>query len=80
MDCCGREETNEESKEIMKGGNSIVKISKKTVLWLVIGLLVIATIFLTFKASLVGAGNAQTTVSAARTAVSTASGGMVGGC
>ena len=64
----------------MKGGKSMVEINKKTMLWIVIGILVIATIFLTFKASSIGTGAAQATASAARTAASTASSGMVGGC
>lgn len=81
MDCCGNAHTNKESEEkSMKGGKSMVKISNKTLLWIVIGILLIATIFLTFKSSSVGTGAAQATVSAARTAASTASSGMVGGC
>ena len=82
MDCCkNTKQTKKENKEeSMKGGKSMAEINKKTMLWIVIGILVIATIFLTFKASSIGAGAAQATASAAKTAVSTASGGMVGGC
>ena len=82
MDCCNtKQNTKKENKEeSMKGGKRMVEINKKTMLWIVIGILVIATIFLTFKASSIGTGAAQTTASATRTAVSTASSGMVGGC
>ena len=82
MDCCNtKQNTKKENKEeIVKGGKSMAKINKKTMLWIVIGVLLIATIFLTFKASSIGTGAAQTTASATRTAVSTASSGMVGGC
>ena len=80
MDCCNTKETKHEKEESMKGGKSMAKINKKTMLWIVIGILLIATIFLTFKASSIGTGAAQATASAARTAASTASSGMVGGC
>ena len=82
MDCCNtKQNTKKENKEeIVKGGKSMAKINKKTMLWIVIGVLLIATIFLTFKASSIGTGAAQATASAARTAASTASSGMVGGC
>jgi len=82
MDCCNtKQNTKKENKEeIVKGGKSMAKINKKTMLWIVIGILLIATIFLTFKASSIGTGAAQATASAARTAASTASSGMVGGC
>jgi len=82
MDCCEnmKEEKKESKEENMKGGKSMVEISKKTMLWIVIGILVLATIFLTFKASSIGVGTVQATASAAKTAASTASSGMVGGC
>ena len=82
MDCCNtKQNTKKENKEeIVKVGKSMAKINKKTMLWIVIGILLIATIFLTFKASSIGTGAAQATASAARTAASTASSGMVGGC
>ena len=82
MDCCNtKQNTKKENKEeSMKGGKSMAKINKKTILWIVIGILVIATIFLTFKSSSIGTGAAQSTASAVRTAASTASSGMVGGC
>ena len=82
MDCCENtiQTKRENREERMKGGKSMAKINKKTMLWIVIGVLLIATIFLTFKASSIGTGAAQATASAARTAASTASSGMVGGC
>jgi len=83
MDCCEntkQNKKNEDKLKIMKGGKSMADINKKTLLWIIIGILVIATIFLTFKASSIGTGAAQTTASAAKTAASTASSGMVGGC
>jgi len=88
MDCCENSKTNmkktkmkdENNGESMKGGNKIVEIKKSTLIWVVIGVLVIATIFLTFKASSIGTGAAQATASAAKTVASTASSGMVGGC
>ncbi len=82
MDCCNTKQNikKESKEESMKGGNNMVEINKKTMLWIVVGILVIATIFLTVKASAIGTGAAQTTASAVRTAASTASSGMVGGC
>ena len=83
MDCCENTKQNTKNKfnnESMKGGKRMVEVKKNTMLWIVIGILVLATIFLTFKASSIGAGAAQTTASVVRTAASTASGGMVGGC
>ncbi len=54
MDCC--ENTKQNSKKminekIVKGGKSMVEAKRNTMLWIVIGVLLIATIFLTFKAS-----------------------------
>jgi len=87
MDCCGgknEDESNNLERKIkekkVKGGKNMTNTNKKTMMWIVIGLLVVATIFLTFKASSIGTGAAQATALAARTAVSTASSGMVGGC
>ena len=87
MDCCNTKEKKHEKTTCpgmgklkegsMKGGKSMVAIRKNTLMWVVIGILVIATIFLTVKASSIGTGPAQAT---ARTAASTASSGMVGGC
>ncbi|MDO8460279.1 MAG: hypothetical protein Q7S74_04175 [Nanoarchaeota archaeon] len=82
MDCCNTKQNikNESKEESMKGGKSMVEVKKNMMLWIVIGILVIATIFLTFRASSIGTGAAQSTASAARTAASTTSSGMVGGC
>ena len=73
-----------------------VKIKKKTMLWIVIGILLIMTIFLTIKTSSIGAGgtgkidttgwtandimNYEMHGTVPAKASSTASGGMVGGC
>ena len=62
----------------MKGGR--FRMEKRFVLWIVIGVLFLATLFLTFKA---GSGNGIETAQAsglvAKSAVSSGA-GMVGGC
>jgi len=82
MDCCEntKQNTKNENKEIMKGGNRMADIKKNVMLWVVIGIMLIAIIFLTVKASSIGTGTAQAVASAAKTAASSASSGMVGGC
>lgn len=79
MDCCN---TNKEEHvgdlEKMKGGK--IKMERRMLLWIIIGVLFIAVLFLTFKA---GTGGSSSTViqsagSVARSAAS--SSGMVGGC
>ncbi len=77
MDCC-RNTKHENKEESLKGGKNMAETKNNTTMWVVIGVLVIATIFLTIKASSLGA--AQATASVAKAAVSTASSGMVGGC
>ena len=78
MDCCNTKENKRNNEEVnMKGGKSM-EIDKKTMLWIVIGLLVLATIFLTLKASSIGA--VQSVASGVQAVASTASSGMVGGC
>ena len=67
----------EESKEL-KGGNK--KMNTRITLWVIIGLLFIAALFLTFKA---GAAGSVGTVQAAGSAVTNSApsySGMVGGC
>jgi hypothetical protein len=60
----------------MKGGD---KMERRIVLWVVIGAMFIATLFLTFKVGSVSSG--VETVQAAGGAVkAAASSGMVGGC
>ena len=77
MDCC--ENTKHENKEeSMKGGKKMAEVKNNIMMWIIRGVLLIATIFLTIKSSSLGA--AQATVSVAKTAASTASSGMVGGC
>ena len=51
-------------------------MDKKIMLWVLIGVLFIFTLFLTFKAGAGSIGTAQ----AVSTAASSSSGGMVGGC
>ena len=60
----------------LKGGKSKFKMEKKTLLWVVIGVMFLAVLFLTFKVS-GNAGAAQTTGQVAKSVVSS---GMVGGC
>lgn len=63
----------------MKGG--IFKMNTRIALWAVIGVLFVATIYLTFKTGDVSAAqsSAQTTVVAVKSAA-TSSNAMVGGC
>ena len=51
-------------------------MDNRIMLWIVIGVLFVATLFLTFKAGAGSIGTAQ----AVSTAASSSSGGMVGGC
>lgn len=74
MDCCNAEND-------MKGGKSI-KMDRKIMMWGIIAILFIATLFLVFKAgttgNVVAAQSAGSAVKSAAT--SAASSGMVGGC
>ena len=49
MNCCGN--TKKTKKETMKGGKIMVEINKKTMLWIIIGVLSLSVLFLTYKAS-----------------------------
>ena len=54
MDCCEntkRDMEYEDKVENMKGGKSMVEINKKAMLWIVIGVLFLAVLFLTYKVS-----------------------------
>ena len=53
MDCCGntKQTKHENMGESVKGGKSMVEIKKNTLMWIVIGVLFLAVLFLTFKAS-----------------------------
>ena len=73
------EECCENLNKQMKGGAIKMEIRKKTLMWIVIGILFVAVLFLTFKVSGNTAG-AQATGQVVRTAASSASAGMVGGC
>ena len=86
MDCCKTKKENKCCKDLekmdelksLKGGFNKMQIRKKTLMWIVIGVLFLAVLFLTFKVS----GNtsaAQATGQVTRTAAS-AGAGMVGGC
>ena len=83
MDCCtenhDKAHSNSQSSNEMKGGR--FRMEKRLVLWIVIGVLFLATLFLTFKA---GSGNsvgiAQATSLVAKSATASPGAGMVGGC
>ena len=79
MDCCDTKNNGKHCKDLkheeMKGGTTM-RIKKSTLLWVAIGILLAATLFLTFKASSISSGVVQ----AASTAASSAASGMVGGC
>ncbi len=81
MDCCKTNNREECCKDINK--SSLLKDHKetegekmrtKTILWIVIGAMFVAALFLTFKAGSIG------NVEAVQAAGSAASSGMVGGC
>ena len=77
MDCCKTKDKDGCCKDIkLKGGKNKFKMEKKTLLWVVIGVMFLAVLFLTFKVS-GNAGAAQTTGQVAKSVVSS---GMVGGC
>ncbi len=81
MDCCSTNEKLEypNNLEKVKGGK-LIKMERRIWLWIVVGILFIAVLFLVFKAGAGGAtGNVvQTAGSVAKSAAS--SSGMVGGC
>src|SRR3989344_2471975 len=62
------------NEESVKGGKNMVEIKKKLMLWIVIGILFIATIFLTLKSSSIGTESAQATALVAKTAASSGTG------
>ena len=75
MDCCG---TKNQNYGEVKGGK--FRMERRIVLWVVIGFLFLAALFLIFKA---GSGGSIETAKAAGLAVKSAassSAGMVGGC
>lgn len=77
MNCCdANEKENKNDLKELKGGKTI-KMERKIILWIVIGILFIAVLFLVFKAGVAG----NVVQSAGSTAKSVASSsGMVGGC
>ena len=70
MDCCANKNKHEDRIEI--------SISKKTLLWIIIGLLLIANLYLVFKSP--SSSSISAVQSAGAIAKSAASSGMVGGC
>ena len=83
MDCCtgnhDKAHSNSQSSNEMKGGR--FRMEKRFVLWIVIGVLFLAVLFLTFKAGSGGSVEiAQAATLAARSAASSPGAGMVGGC
>lgn len=80
MDCCAKNEGDgKKTDNYEMGDERRSKMNKRIVLWVVIGLLFAVALFLTFKAG-AGTGNVVQTASAAQSAASSASSGMVGGC
>ena len=81
MDCCNTNEKSEYSNNMgkMKGGK-IIKMEKRITLWIIIGILFVAVLFLIFKTGASGSSSTvvQSAGSAAKSAAS--SSGMVGGC
>lgn len=62
----------------MKGGTH-KKMNTRMMLWVIIGVLFLAALFLTFKAGVASAGQAQAAAGAIKSTASSYS-GMVGGC
>mgnify|MGYP001580169930 FL=1 len=81
MDCChtGHEkhENMQNNHENTQNKTSGGKINRKILLWIIIGILFIAVLFMTFKSA--NSSAAQATGQAVKTAASAGS-GMVGGC
>ena len=75
MDCCSSENNNH--PEEMKGGKT--KMDRKIVLWIIIGVLFVATLLLVFKLGVVGSSPIGASANAGQTAAASY-GGMVGGC
>lgn len=72
MDCCEEHSDHQDNKKINGG-----KMDKKTIMWVVIGVLFLVALYLIFQ---LGSGSiaAQSVAPATKPAVS--SSGMVGGC
>lgn len=73
--CCNALHSKDEKVKNLKGGEFKMMIKKKTLLWIVIGILFVAVFYLTLKVNSVSVGSVQ---SAAQTA--SAGSAMVGGC
>lgn len=61
----------------MKGG---FIMDKKIMLWIVIGVLFLVTLFLTFKAGSINVESIQSSSLVAKSSAAQSSSGMVGGC
>lgn len=75
MDCC-------DNQKKLKGGTIKMEINRNTLIWMGIGVLFVATLYLTFKAGAspdVALTTTKAAASAAQSAASSGS-GMVGGC
>ena len=81
MDCCDSKVSSSccNNYNLKKGGKKF-KMEKKTMLWIVIGVLFVGALFLTFQAG--ATGNVVAAQGAVKTvaAVAQSSSGMVGGC
>ena len=89
MDCCKTKKENKCCKDLknlnekqksgnMKGG-SVLKMDKKMLMWIIIGILFLAVLFLTFKTNSISVQSAGTIAKAAASSASSGS-QMVGGC
>ena len=73
--CCDNLHSKDEKTKNLKGGEFKMMIKKKTLLWVVIGVLFLAVLFLTLKVNSISVSQLGAT---AQTASATSA--MVGGC
>ena len=82
MDCCQSKNESQENKKL-KGG---FKMDRRLIMWVIIGILFLAVLYLTFNAGSSSAGTAGAVIQSASAAKSSgiqsaaSYGGMVGGC
>jgi len=76
MDCC--HPSNDNSKKEMKGGSW--KMDRKVILWIIIGILILAVLFLVFKAGSNAGSAVVESAGAIKSASQSAAASMVGGC
>lgn len=77
MNCCDKNEKNEDIAKV-KGGKTN-NMDRRILMWIVIGILFVAVLFLIFKAGGGATGNAVQSAGSAAKSVAPSS-GMVGGC